>query len=115
MGKKDNLSLAKDFADAAGAKLAVTRPLVDNGWFTPADQIGQSGKTVKPAVILNLGISGAVHYTVGMQSSNVIISVNNNMDNALFKMSDYAAVADMKALLPELTKQLQNKNALVLV
>ncbi|MCQ6276052.1 FAD-binding protein [Bacillus sp. V3B] len=44
IGKKDNLSIAQDFADAAGAKLAVIRPLVDNGWFHPADQIGQSGK-----------------------------------------------------------------------
>ncbi|MBB6446869.1 electron transfer flavoprotein subunit alpha/FixB family protein [Bacillus benzoevorans] len=115
IGKKDHVDIAQKLADAAGAKLAVTRPLVDNGWFTPFDQIGQSGKTVKPNAILNLGISGAVHYTVGMQNSGLIISVNNNKDNALFRMSDYAAVADIKALLPELMKQLQNKKVPVLV
>ncbi|MBM4765279.1 electron transfer flavoprotein subunit alpha/FixB family protein [Bacillus sp. B15-48] len=115
IGKKDNLRVVVDLVEATGAKLAVTRPLVDNGWFTPFDQIGQSGKTVKPQAILNLGISGAVHYTVGMQNSGLIISVNSNKDNELFKMSDYAAVADIKTLLPELAKQLQNKKVPVLV
>ena len=113
IGKEQNLGMAKDLADAASAKLAVTRPLVDVGWFNAADQIGASGKTVKPKVILNLGISGAVHYTVGMQSTNLIISVNNNQDNALFKMSDYAAVADIKTFIPELTKQLKQRTSKV--
>ena len=113
IGKEQNLGMAKDLADAASAKLAVTRPLVDVGWFNAADQIGASGKTVKPKVILNLGISGAVHYTVGMQSTNLIISVNNNQDNTVFKMLDYAAVADIKTFIPELTKQLKQRTSKV--
>lgn len=107
IGKEENLKKAEELADICGAKLAVTRPLVDYGWADEADQIGQSGKTVSPKAILNLGISGAVHYTVGMQTSDLIISVNTDKDNALFGISDYVAIADIKELIPELIKQLK--------
>lgn len=111
IGKEENLKKAETLADVCGAKLAVTRPLVDYGWADEANQIGQSGKTVSPKAILNLGISGAVHYTVGMQTSDLVISVNTDKDNALFGKSDYAAVADVKELIPELIKQLNARNS----
>ena len=109
IGKKENLTKAETLAETCGAHLAVTRPLVDYGWASEENQIGQSGKTVNPKAILNLGISGAVHYTVGMQTSDLIISVNTDKGNALFGKSDYVAIADIKELIPELTKQLKNK------
>lgn len=109
IGKEENLKNVETLAEECNAQVAVTRPLVDFGWCDVQNQIGQSGKTVNPDVILNLGISGAVHYTVGIKNAKLIISVNSEKENAMFDISDYAAVADINTLLPELNRQLSER------
>ena len=41
-----DLPMVQEFADAIGAKMACTRPNIENGWFDPRLQIGLSGRTV---------------------------------------------------------------------
>ena len=55
IGDKENLEQFEELADAMGATLSSSRPLVDAGWMPNARQVGQSGKTVKPKVYLALG------------------------------------------------------------
>jgi electron transfer flavoprotein alpha subunit len=86
------------------AEVACTRPLIENGWFDPKKQIGLSGRTVKPKLIINLGISGAVQYIEGMKDSELIITVNKDRHNKLFDISHYALIGDVYEVLPELNK-----------
>jgi electron transfer flavoprotein alpha subunit len=105
--KQKDLLLIEPLAKALGAEIACTRPLIENGWFDPRKQIGLSGRTVKPKLIINLGISGAVQYIEGMKESEVIISINNDIDNKLFDISHYNILADIYEIIPELNKILE--------
>ncbi len=93
-----------------GAEVACTRPLIENGWFDPRRQIGLSGRTVKPKLIINLGISGAVQYIEGMKESELIISINSDPDNRLFDISHYAIQGDIYEVLNELNQRLASTN-----
>ncbi len=104
--KQKDLNLIKPLVDMLGAEVACTRPLIENGWFNPRKQIGLSGRTVKPKLIINLGISGAIQYIEGMKESDLIISVNNDLDNKLFQISHYAIHGDIYDVIPELNQLL---------
>lgn len=66
----------RELAELIGGELACSRPLVDEGWLDHSLQIGQSGTTVKPKFILNVGISGSVQYMVGMQKAGTVATIN---------------------------------------
>ncbi len=105
--KEKDLELIQPLMKSLNAEVACTRPLVENGWMDPRRQIGLSGRTVKPKLIINLGISGSIQFIEGMKESELIISVNNDPDNKLFAISDYAIHGDIYEVLPELNKLIQ--------
>lgn len=102
--KEKDLELIEPLRKKLNAEIACTRPLIENGWFDAKKQIGLSGRTVKPKLIINLGISGAVQYIEGMKDSELIITVNKDKYNKLFDISHYAIVGDIYDVLPELNK-----------
>ena len=104
IGEKENLEQFEGLAEAMGATLSSSRPLVDAGWMPNARQVGQSGKTVKPKVYLALGISGAVQHLAGMKTSGTIIAVNTDPEAAIFNVAHYGAVADLFEVAEELEK-----------
>lgn len=106
--KKEDLVLLEPLRQSLNAELACTRPLIENGWFDPRKQIGLSGRTVAPKLIINLGISGAVQYIEGMKNSELIISVNNDPNNALFDISHYSFIGDVYEVLDELKEFVEN-------
>lgn len=104
IGEKENIEQFLKLADAMGATLSVSRPIVDAGWMPAARQVGQSGKTVKPKVYLAFGISGAVQHLAGMKTSGTIIAVNTDPEAAIFGVAHYGAVADLFDVADELEK-----------
>lgn len=104
---KDDLSLAQKLADKLGAQLACTRPLIEAGWFDAKRQIGLSGRTVKPKLIITLGISGSVQFAAGMQNSDKIIAVNNDKDAPIFKFAHYGFVGDLYEIVPMLMRKIE--------
>lgn len=99
---KDDITLVKAFADKLGAQLACTRPLVENGWFDAKRQIGLSGRTVKPKLIITFGISGSVQFAAGMRNSDMIIAVNNDKNASIFDIAHYGFVGDIYEIIPQL-------------
>lgn len=89
-----------ELANLLGGAVAVTRPLVDNEWYTAKSQIGQSGKMVSPKLYIGCGISGAVQHTAGMCSSDVIVAINTDASAPIFGVADYAVVGDMFEVVP---------------
>ena len=102
--KQKDLELIEPLRKKLNAEIACTRPLIENGWFDARKQIGLSGRSVKPKLIINLGISGAVQYIEGMKEAELIISVNSDPNNKLFDVSHYAIVGDIYQVLPELNQ-----------
>jgi electron transfer flavoprotein alpha subunit len=106
VGGEDGFKLVQDIADALGGAVGATRAAVDSGWIPYAQQIGQTGKIVKPQLYLALGISGAIQHKVGMQTAGTIIGVNRDPDAPIAEFADLVVVGDLfevgKALLAEL-------------
>lgn len=100
------ISGVRKVAEKLGASVGVSRPLTDRTDFTAEQQIGQSGVTVSPDLILNLGISGAVQYQVGMSSSKLVISVNRDPKAPIMAQSDFVWAGDAAALVAALQELL---------
>ena len=104
--KKEDLELLSALAEKLGGELACTRPLVECGWFDAKQQIGLSGRTVRPKLILTFGVSGAVQFTAGMNASDVIIAVNTDESAPIFKVAHYGYVGDMYEMIPVLLESI---------
>jgi len=112
--KPEDLALVQRLADLLGAELACTRPLAENGWVEARRQIGLSGRTVRPKLIIACGISGAVQFTAGMNRSERIFAINKDKNAPIFKTSHYGIAGDIYEILPRLIEMLERRNNNVL-
>ena len=107
IGDAENLPQAEALAEALGATISCSRPVVDKKWLPKERQVGTSGKTVKPKVYIALGISGAFQHVAGMKNSGTIIAVNKDPKAPIFNVADYGIVEDLFKILPVLTEKLK--------
>lgn len=105
--EKDNLGIADELAEALGAAVSCSRPVVDAKWLQKSRQVGSSGKTVKPKVYLACGISGAFQHLAGIKGNPFIIAINKNPKAPIFQVADVGIVDDLLEFLPELTTKVQ--------
>lgn len=107
--RKEDLGMIKELAKQLGGEYAVTRPLVEKGWETNLRQIGLSGRTVRPKLIIACGVSGAIQFTASMDASEHIIAINKDPDAPIFQVAHVGIVADLYDVLPELTGLLKEE------
>jgi electron transfer flavoprotein alpha subunit len=105
--EKDNVAIALELADAMGAAVSCSRPVVDAKWMEKSRQVGSSGKTVKPKVYLACGISGAFQHLAGIKGSPFLIAINKNPKAPIFQVADVGIVDDILEFLPELTNKVR--------
>lgn len=103
--------LVKELADAFGAPISGTRPVIDDGVLPKASQIGQSGKIVSPALYIGCGVSGAVQHISGMENSGFILAINKDEDAPIFNIADVGIVGDCKVILPLLIEEVKKLKA----
>ena len=99
--------MLEDVADVMGGRVGASRAVVDAKWRDYDDQIGKSGKTVSPKLYIGCGISGALHHTMGMDTSKVIVAVNKDPNAPIFQYADYGVVDDLFDILPILKEELR--------
>lgn len=100
--KPEDLSMLGELAELLGGQLACTRPIIEAGWLDAKCQIGLSGRTVRPKLIITCGVSGAVQFTAGMNHSEQIIAINQDENAPIFKTANDCLVGDLYEILPAL-------------
>lgn len=103
----EDLKMLEELASLLGGELAVTRPLVEAGWASHSRQIGLSGRTVKPKLIIACGISGAVQFTAGMDGADTIVAINENRNAPIFNVAHYGVVGDFYEIVPTLIERIK--------
>jgi len=106
IGSKDNIELVEELAEALGAALAASRPIIDSGWLPKLRQVGKSGLTVKPKLYLAVGISGAPEHLQGMKDAELIIAINSDASAPIFEVADYGITGDLFDIVPALTERI---------
>lgn len=104
---KSDLELVERLAEALGAQIACTRPLIEAGWLDARRQIGLSGRTVKPKLIITVGISGSVQFVAGMKGADCIVAINADEHAGIFDVAHYGFVGDLYEIIPKLLDELE--------
>lgn len=111
IGGPEFVPVLQEAADALGGIVSGSRPVIEAGWLSKERQVGQTGKTVRPNLYLACGISGAIQHVAGMESSEVVISINKDDNAAIFTVSDLGVVGDVKVILPKLVEAIKKVKA----
>ena len=101
--EEENIAIAQELAEAMGAVVSCSRPIVDAKWLEKSRQVGTSGLTVKPKVYMAMGISGSFQHMGGVKGNPYIVAVNKNAKAPIFQVADVGIVADILEFMPELT------------
>ncbi len=104
---EEDLAMLQELAELLDGQLASSRPLVDNGMLPHDRQIGQSGATVSPELMLNIAISGSIQYQLGMQKAKCIVAINQSEDAPIYDIAHVGAVTDYKKLVPALIAEIK--------
>jgi len=107
--RAEDIALLKELASLLGGEIASTRAVVEAGWIDAKRQIGLSGRTVKPKLIVTCGVSGAIQFVAGMNGSETIVAINSDPKASIFKVAHIGLVGDLYTIVPELIARIKAK------
>jgi electron transfer flavoprotein alpha subunit len=112
LGSRENFQKLFELAELLGAEVGATRPAVSAGWADQDRMLGQTGKAVKPKLLITVGTSGALQYVTGIQGAETIVAVNRDPDARIFSIADVGIVGDAADIVPRLIDSLKKRKGL---
>jgi electron transfer flavoprotein alpha subunit len=104
----ENWGMIEDLASALGAATGCSKPVSDLGWRPHHEHVGQTGVKVSPNLYIAIGISGAIQHLAGVNSSKVLVVINQDPEAPFFKAADYGIVGDAFEVVPKLTEKVKS-------
>jgi len=95
---KVDIQLFQTLCAQTGAALYCSRSLVERGWLPPSQQIGLSGNSVAPKLLVTFGISGSLQFLAGIRQAESLIAVNQDAEAPILKLADLPLVGDLYAV-----------------
>ncbi|WP_088317054.1 electron transfer flavoprotein subunit alpha/FixB family protein [Kineosporia sp. R_H_3] len=111
VGSAAGFAVVEALADALGGAVGASRAATDESWYGHQFQIGQTGKTVAPALYVAAGISGAIQHRAGMQSARTVVAVNKDAKAPIFALADLGVVGDLHTVLPQVVAEIARRRA----
>ena len=108
VGSRESFKLIWDLANCLGGAVGGSRAAVDLGFVDHDHQVGQTGTTVRPALYIACGISGAVQHRAGMSEAAKIIAINSDKDAPILGVAHYGIVGDLKVVIPKIIKAIRS-------
>ena len=109
VGSRENFQLIHDLAGVFGGAVGASRAAVDSGFIGKEHQVGQTGTTVRPALYIACGISGAVQHRAGMEESAKIIALNRDREAPIFSVAHYGIAGDLNKVIPMMIKAIKER------
>ena len=109
IGSKEQFQMLFDLAALLGGEVGATRPVIRDGWIEEDRLLGQTGKSVKPKLLISIGTSGALQFTTGIQGAETIIAINRDANAPIFNLADLGLVGDANSILALLLKELRKR------
>lgn len=104
---KKALPTMERLAELLGGKVACTRPVVEAGWMDHESQVGQTGVSVAPRVLVSMGVSGAIQHLAGISGAKTVIAVNEDPDAPIFSVAQVGVVADCREVAAAWVEELE--------
>ena len=109
LGSREDFQMLFEAARLLGGDVGATRPVIKSGWAEEERLLGQTGKSVRPKLLISIGTSGALQYTTGIQGAENIVAINRDPHAPIFKMADLGLVGDAKAVMSLLLEKLRKR------
>jgi len=109
MKNLEGFNTLRELAILLGGEVGATRPAVDAHWISHEQLIGQTGKSIKPELLITCGTSGAVQYTAALRGAGTIVAVNRDPRAPIFKVADFGVVGDTLSFLPAFILEVKNR------
>ncbi len=104
-----DLAMLQKLADLLGGELAGTRCMIESGALDHKRQIGLSGRTVKPKLLIACGVSGAIQFVAGMKNSGCIVAINTDPEAPIFKVANICIHGDLYEIVPKLIEKIERR------
>ena len=103
----ENWKMIEKLAKILNAGTACSKPVSDAGWRPHHEHVGQTGLKISPNIYIAVGISGAIQHLAGVNSSKIIVVINNDSEAPFFKHADYGIIGDAFDVIPKFINALK--------